>query len=86
VQHIIRILIHRDISTLIIKKSPERPALLLTGARQTGKSSLLKQLFPEQFYVSLDMTSYSISQLTNGSETAQVAFIALFADSQQPQN
>ncbi|MCW8801110.1 MAG: ATP-binding protein [Desulfobacter sp.] len=31
-----------------------RPALLLTGARQTGKSSLLQKLFPETKYVTFD--------------------------------
>ncbi len=53
--HIIRMWIHRDISILISKISKERPALLLTGARQTGKSSLLQHLFPDQPYVSLDI-------------------------------
>ncbi len=33
------------------------PALLLTGARQTGKSSLLKEAFPEWKFVSLDLPS-----------------------------
>jgi uncharacterized protein len=31
-----------------------RPALLLTGVRQAGKSSLLQKLFPEADYVTLD--------------------------------
>ncbi|VAW69420.1 ATPase [hydrothermal vent metagenome] len=47
--------IKRDISDLIQKTSAERPALLLTGARQTGKSSLLNHLFPDHPYVSLDV-------------------------------
>ncbi|MBT4195883.1 MAG: ATP-binding protein [Gammaproteobacteria bacterium] len=47
--------IQRDISALITKLCANRPALLLTGARQTGKSSLLQRLFPEQPYVSLDI-------------------------------
>ncbi len=47
--------IKRDISGLIKKLNAERPALLLTGARQTGKSSLLNHLFPKHAYVSLDV-------------------------------
>jgi len=47
--------IEREISGLIEKLNAERPALLLTGARQTGKSSLLNRLFPEHNYVSLDV-------------------------------
>jgi predicted AAA+ superfamily ATPase len=31
-----------------------RPAILLTGARQTGKSSLLQKMFPDAAYVTLD--------------------------------
>ena len=29
------------------------PVLILTGARQTGKTALLKRLFPDHHYVSL---------------------------------
>jgi len=53
--HIIRMWIKRDISDLIREMNTERPALLLTGARQTGKSSLLNYLFPEHPYISLDV-------------------------------
>jgi predicted AAA+ superfamily ATPase len=35
----------------------ERPVLVLTGARQTGKTSLLKKLFPSYAFVSLDLPS-----------------------------
>ena len=31
------------------------PALVLTGARQTGKTTLLKSLFPRHHYISLDL-------------------------------
>lgn len=31
------------------------PAIVLTGARQTGKTTLLKELFPDYGYVSLDL-------------------------------
>jgi hypothetical protein len=47
--------IEREISGLVERANSQRPALLLTGARQTGKSSLLKHLFPEHNSVSLDV-------------------------------
>lgn len=47
--------IEREITGLIEEINAEHPALLLTGARQTGKSSLLNQLFPKHGYVSLDV-------------------------------
>ena len=46
--------IERELETLIQKEARRRPAVLLTGARQTGKSSLLKRAFPRHDYVSLD--------------------------------
>jgi predicted AAA+ superfamily ATPase len=33
------------------------PAVVLTGSRQTGKTTLLRQLFPKHSYVSLDLPS-----------------------------
>ena len=35
------------------------PAVVLTGARQTGKTTLLKACFPDHNYVSLDLPSYA---------------------------
>jgi len=49
--------IERDISTKIRELIEVFPALILTGARQTGKTSLLRKLFPEYNYVSLDLGS-----------------------------
>lgn len=46
--------IERSISEKILKAVKTRPAILLTGARQTGKSSLLKKLFPTAEYVTFD--------------------------------
>ncbi|MGA2067429.1 MAG: ATP-binding protein [Thermoguttaceae bacterium] len=34
-----------------------RPVVVLTGARQTGKTALVRRLFPEYAYVSLDLPS-----------------------------
>ena len=47
--------IEREISRKIIDLSRSFPAVILTGARQTGKTSLLRRLFPEHRYVSLDL-------------------------------
>lgn len=47
--------IDRGISTLLTRLSAQRPALVLTGARQAGKTSLLKRLYPEHRFVTLDL-------------------------------
>jgi predicted AAA+ superfamily ATPase len=49
--------INRIFSKRIQDLAAQRPALLLTGARQTGKTSLLKHCFPSHTYVSLDLPS-----------------------------
>lgn len=46
--------IERACSDQLLKAVKTRPAVLLTGMRQSGKSSLLKRLFPEAVYVTLD--------------------------------
>ncbi len=46
--------IKREISEKVHKLGKEKPAILLTGARQTGKSSLLRTLFPKAQYISFD--------------------------------
>lgn len=46
--------IDRQLSEKIKKIATSRPALLLVGPRQVGKSSLLKHLFPEAAYVTFD--------------------------------
>lgn len=46
--------IERQNKDSIIKSAKSRPAILLTGARQTGKSSLIKRLFPKAEYLTLD--------------------------------
>jgi predicted AAA+ superfamily ATPase len=47
--------IERDIEDTLRAVASERPVLLLTGARQTGKTSLLRRVFQEHGYVSLDL-------------------------------
>ena len=49
--------IKRSISEKIEVLASQRPAILLTGARQTGKTSLLHHLFPKAQYVNFDIPS-----------------------------
>jgi hypothetical protein len=51
--------IPRLLSTKIKKLLTYFPAILLTGARQTGKTTLLTRLFPEYSYTSLDLPSHA---------------------------
>ncbi len=59
--------IQREISSYIKQLYAQRPALLLTGVRQTGKSSLLNRLFPDLPYVSLDVPLAAKQASENGS-------------------
>ncbi len=43
----------------------EYPAVIMTGARQTGKTSLLKHIFPDYNYVSLDNPSAALQAQTS---------------------
>lgn len=47
--------IERDIEAQIRRSARTRPALVLTGARQTGKTSTLRRLYPDHGFVSLDL-------------------------------
>lgn len=46
--------IPRILETTIAQISETRPAVLLTGVRQSGKTTLLKTMFPDAAYISLD--------------------------------
>ncbi len=46
--------INRTIEKTLLKAVKQFPALVLTGPRQTGKSTLLKKLFPKYNYITLD--------------------------------
>ena len=49
--------IPRQIESLLLRRAATRPVVLLTGARQTGKTSLVRRLFDSYEYVSLDLPS-----------------------------
>ena len=49
--------IERHIEPLLLQRAATRPVIVLTGARQTGKTSLMRHLFPEHGFVSLDLPS-----------------------------
>ncbi len=46
--------IHRHIEDTVNKMNSTFKGVLLTGARQTGKSTLLRELCPEKRYVPID--------------------------------
>lgn len=58
--------IEREITKQIQEVIRTRPCVLLTGARQTGKSSLLERIFPDYKYVSLDLPSVASEAKENG--------------------
>lgn len=45
----------REIATAVLRLAAHFPAVVVTGARQTGKTTLLTRLFPDHHYVSLDL-------------------------------
>src|ERR1700731_594309 len=47
--------ISRDIEPRLQRSARTRPVVVLTGARQTGKTSTLRRLFPDHKFVSLDL-------------------------------
>jgi len=60
--------IQRNISPIIIELASKKPAILLTGARQTGKTSLLQHLFPDAQYISFDWPANADAAESNPSE------------------
>lgn len=49
--------IDRKVEPLLRQRAATRPVVVLTGARQTGKTSLMRRLFPDHGFVSLDLPS-----------------------------
>ena len=57
---------NREIQAPLLKSAKSRPCVLLTGARQTGKSSLLKKIFKNHNYISLDLPYVAREAKENG--------------------
>jgi len=51
--------ITRQAETLLGRMARQFPAVLVTGARQTGKTSLLRHLYPRASYLSLDLPAHA---------------------------
>ncbi len=49
--------IQRQFENILRRSAESRPVVVLTGPRQTGKTSLVRRLFPDHAYVSLDLPS-----------------------------
>jgi predicted AAA+ superfamily ATPase len=49
--------IERSVQSRLLKAARTRPVVVLSGARQTGKTSTLRRLFPKHAFVSLDIPS-----------------------------
>jgi len=57
--------IRRLIEPILKHRVQTRPVVVLTGARQTGKTALVRRLFPDFAYVSLDLPSEAARRHSN---------------------
>ena len=53
--YILHMWISRDVEVRLKRSAKTRPVIVLTGARQTGKTSTFRHLFPDYAFVSLDL-------------------------------
>jgi len=67
--------IERQNTDQILKATKNRPVVLLTGVRQAGKSSLLRKLFPNTEYVTLDKVT-----LAQEAEENPIGFLNRFKE------
>ena len=51
--------LHRAIETTILKAEHQTKAILITGARQGGKSTTIRELYPGYTYITLDDENYA---------------------------
>jgi len=57
--------IERKYEKTLIKLALQFPAVVVTGARQTGKTSLVKRVFPGYNYIALDIPAIAAQAETN---------------------
>ncbi len=62
--------IEREISDALAELTSTFPVVVLTGPRQTGKTSILEKTFPDYRYVSLD-----VPQIAEAAETRPMEFL-----------
>lgn len=67
--------INRKLSQRVVELAKHFPAILITGARQTGKTALLRHSFSSAEYVTLDLPSAAAAAEHDGQ-----AFLASFSD------
>jgi predicted AAA+ superfamily ATPase len=60
--------IDRRIAARVLDAARQFPALVVTGGRQTGKTTLLRHLFPEASFASLDLPSAAYQADERGEE------------------
>jgi predicted AAA+ superfamily ATPase len=60
--------IDRLLSTQVLSAARQFPALVVTGGRQTGKTTLLRHLFPDASFASLDLPSAAYQAEESGEE------------------
>ena len=51
--------LHRAIEKTILKAEGQTKAILITGARQVGKSTTIRELYPDYTYITLDDENYA---------------------------
>lgn len=66
--------IKRQFEAVLLRYAATRPVIVLTGPRQTGKTSLVKRLFPLYTYISLDLPSEA-----EQAEGDPIAFLSRFS-------
>ena len=54
-----RMYLHRAIEKTILKAEHQTKAVLITGARQVGKSTTIRELYPDYTYITLDDENYA---------------------------